>query len=96
MHDKRLFSISRIQFFLEITYSKLVAVSQVTYGDVSVNLGNELTPTQVKDIPAVHWNADDGSYYLLCMTGLSQQSALHNFHLISNKEENNTFCLSVG
>jgi len=45
-------------------------VLQVHYGDLSVSLGNELTPTQVKDIPAVHWNADDGSYYLLCMTGV--------------------------
>ena len=45
-------------------------VLQVRYGDLSVSLGNELTPTQVKNIPAVHWNADDGSYYLLCMTGV--------------------------
>jgi hypothetical protein len=43
---------------------------QVRYGNLSVNLGNELTPTQVKNIPAVHWNADDGSYYLLCLTGV--------------------------
>jgi len=41
---------------------------EVRYGDLSVSLGNELTPTQVKNIPTVHWNADDGSYYLLCMT----------------------------
>jgi len=43
----------------------------VTYGNLSVNFGNELTPMQVKDIPTVHWNADDGSFYLLCMTGWS-------------------------
>jgi hypothetical protein len=43
---------------------------QVTYGHLSVNLGNELTPRQVKDIPTVRWNADDESYYLLVMTGL--------------------------
>jgi hypothetical protein len=43
---------------------------QVWYGNLSVSLGNELTPTQVKDIPAIHWNADDGSYYLLCLTGV--------------------------
>ncbi|KDR09018.1 protein D1-like [Zootermopsis nevadensis] len=41
---------------------------EVTYGLLSASLGNELTPTQVKDIPSVHWKADDGSYYLLCMT----------------------------
>lgn len=45
-------------------------VLQVRYGNLSVSLGNELTPTQVKNIPTVHWNADDGSYYLLCMTGM--------------------------
>ena len=53
-------------------------VLQVDYGDLSVSLGNELTPTKVKNIPAVHWNADDGSYYLLCMTGV----------LITNHTEN--------
>jgi hypothetical protein len=45
-------------------------VLQVTYGYLSANLGNELTPRQVKDIPTVQWNADDASYYLLVMTGL--------------------------
>ncbi|PSN44470.1 Protein D1, partial [Blattella germanica] len=40
---------------------------QVTYGNVSVNLGNESTPTQVKDKPSVTWSAVDGAYYLLCM-----------------------------
>ncbi|PSN44482.1 OV-16 antigen [Blattella germanica] len=43
-------------------------ILQVTYGNVSVNYGNELTPTQVKDMPSVTWNAEDGAYYLLCMT----------------------------
>ncbi|XP_069686875.1 protein D3-like [Periplaneta americana] len=41
---------------------------QIRYGHLSVNLGNELTPTQVKDIPKVDWEAEDGEYYLLCMT----------------------------
>jgi hypothetical protein len=45
-------------------------VFQVTYGSLSVDDGNELTPTQVKDPPTVKWGADDGSYYLLCMTGM--------------------------
>jgi hypothetical protein len=43
---------------------------QVTYGSLSVDDGNELTPTQVKDPPTVKWSADDSSYYLLCMTGM--------------------------
>ena len=33
-----------------------------------VDQGNELTPTQVKNIPKVEWNADAGSFYTLCMT----------------------------
>ncbi|PNF18633.1 Phosphatidylethanolamine-binding protein 1 [Cryptotermes secundus] len=41
---------------------------EVTYGSLSVDEGNELTPTQVKDPPTVKWDAEDGSYYLLCMT----------------------------
>ncbi|PSN30334.1 OV-16 antigen [Blattella germanica] len=40
----------------------------VTYGSLKVDDGNELTPTQVQNIPTVNWKADDGSYYLLCMT----------------------------
>uniref|UniRef100_A0A0U5AHJ9 Putative odorant-binding protein n=1 Tax=Reticulitermes speratus TaxID=60591 RepID=A0A0U5AHJ9_9NEOP len=40
----------------------------VTYGSLSVDDGNELTPTQVKDPPTLKWAADDDSYYLLCMT----------------------------
>ncbi|KAJ9580128.1 hypothetical protein L9F63_004201, partial [Diploptera punctata] len=43
-------------------------ILEVSYGKNKVNLGNELTPTQVKNPPSVHWNADGGSYYLLCMT----------------------------
>ena len=34
-----------------------------------VDLGNELTPTQVKDIPNVSWAADANTFYTLCMTG---------------------------
>ncbi|XP_060524137.1 phosphatidylethanolamine-binding protein homolog F40A3.3-like [Cylas formicarius] len=35
---------------------------------VSVNLGNELTPTQVKDVPSVSWKADPNAYYTLIFT----------------------------
>jgi phosphatidylethanolamine-binding protein len=35
---------------------------------VEVN-GSELTPTNVKDEPNVEWNAEDGSFYTLLMTG---------------------------
>lgn len=36
---------------------------------VTVDFGNELTPTQVKDEPAVNWPADPNAFYTLCMTG---------------------------
>jgi len=36
---------------------------------VVVNMGNELTPTQVKDEPSVNWPADPNALYTLCMTG---------------------------
>lgn len=43
---------------------------QVTYeGNVKVEQGNELTPTQVKNQPHVHYIADPKSFYVLCMTG---------------------------
>lgn len=39
------------------------------YNDVEVKFGNELTPTQVKDIPSVDWEADPTGFYTLIMAG---------------------------
>jgi phosphatidylethanolamine-binding protein (PEBP) family uncharacterized protein len=37
--------------------------------DVKVELGNTLTPTQVKDLPKhIEWNADKNAFYTLIMT----------------------------
>lgn len=44
------------------------AVLEVKYGDLAVNLGNVLTPTQVKNPPKISWPADPKKLYLLCMT----------------------------
>lgn len=44
-------------------------VLKISYpSGVTVNLGNELTPTKVKEIPTVKWDAEANSYYTLCMT----------------------------
>ncbi|EAT40755.1 AAEL007549-PA [Aedes aegypti] len=44
-------------------------VAKVSYASGAVvNEGNELTPTQVKDVPKVEWNADSAALYTLCMT----------------------------
>ncbi|KAF5286221.1 hypothetical protein FQR65_LT02233 [Abscondita terminalis] len=44
-------------------------LAEVNYpSGVAVKEGNELTPTQVKDIPTVKWTADPNSFYTLCMT----------------------------
>ncbi|KAK7864799.1 hypothetical protein R5R35_012287 [Gryllus longicercus] len=44
-------------------------VAKVSYpSGVNVDKGNELTPTQVKDIPTVTWTAQDDALYTLCMT----------------------------
>lgn len=46
-----------------------VEVAKVNYvSGVSCDLGNELTPTAVKDVPKVEWNADANAFYTLCMT----------------------------
>lgn len=45
--------------FIEVTYP----------GGFTVNNGNELTPTQVKNKPNVRWDADSDSLYTLVMTG---------------------------
>lgn len=45
-------------------------ISYPTTG-VDVNLGNVLTPTQVKHQPNVEWDAEEGAFYTLLMTGLT-------------------------
>lgn len=50
----------------EIIDTKPSALAKVVYpGGVTVELGKELTPTQVKDQPEVSFDAEDGSLYTL-------------------------------
>ena len=35
---------------------------------MTANLGNELTPTQVKDKPTLKWNADEDEYYTIILS----------------------------
>lgn len=48
---------------------------------VEVKEGNELTPTQVKDIPTVQYEADPDKFYTLAMTG---KLYMHNKLIINN------------
>ncbi|KAJ8983331.1 hypothetical protein NQ317_010870 [Molorchus minor] len=44
-------------------------ILEVSYANgVKVNLGNVLTPTQVKDPPTLKWDSEGGGFYTLCMT----------------------------
>lgn len=46
----------------------MISHSQISYpSGVGVDLGNELTPTQVKDRPEVTWEAEMGAFYTLVM-----------------------------
>lgn len=45
---------------VEVTYPNNLKLDKI---------GKVLTPTQVKDQPAVKWNAEAASFYTLCMTG---------------------------
>ncbi|RWS26985.1 phosphatidylethanolamine-binding-like protein [Leptotrombidium deliense] len=47
-----------------------VVPTNVRYASgVEVKMGNELTPTQVKDVPIqISWPKEDGALYTLCMT----------------------------
>lgn len=42
---------------------------KVAFENATVDLGNELTPTVVKDQPSISYSADSDAYYTLCMTG---------------------------
>ncbi|KAF7279648.1 hypothetical protein GWI33_006880 [Rhynchophorus ferrugineus] len=45
------------------------AVAEVAFkGGVKANMGNVLTPTQVKDAPTIQWPVEPDSLYTLCMT----------------------------
>ena len=45
------------------------AVATVKYpSGVAATEGNVLTPTQVKDIPKITWDAKEGTFYTVCMT----------------------------
>ncbi|XP_026823250.1 protein D3-like [Rhopalosiphum maidis] len=60
---------------------------QVYYpSGLKAELGNELTPTQVKDQPTVKWNAEPYSFYTLCLTDPDAGPKLKEFHhwLIGN------------
>jgi hypothetical protein len=44
-------------------------VLNVTYpNNLAVEIGKVLTPTQVKDQPAIQWDAETNAFYTLCMT----------------------------
>lgn len=52
----------------EIIDTKPSALAKVVYpGGVNVELGKELTPTQVKDQPEVSFAGEEGSYYTLLL-----------------------------
>lgn len=47
-----------------------ISYFKVTYpSGVKVEQGNVLTPTQVKDIPTIKWEAENNGLYTVCMTG---------------------------
>lgn len=47
------------------------SVLSVNYpNNITVEIGKELTPTQVKDQPTVKWSGQDNKFYTLCMTGM--------------------------
>ncbi|KAG5320176.1 PEBPH protein, partial [Pseudoatta argentina] len=53
----------------EVVKTIPASVLNVTYpNNITVQIGTELTPTQVKDQPRVEWEADSEAFYTLCMT----------------------------
>lgn len=58
----------RIHSFISLHILIFIMISKVSYpNEVSVELGNILRPAQVKDVPTVSWEAEDGAYYSLVM-----------------------------
>ncbi|XP_014291689.1 protein D3 [Halyomorpha halys] len=66
--DSRLSAMEKHQVVPDVLPTVPSSVLSVNYPDHKVDLGNELTPTIVKDEPTVTWDADPNSFYTLCMT----------------------------
>lgn len=50
------------------------------YGNKTVDLGNELTPTETQQIPEIHYKHKGGVLYTLVMTGkLDRYNSKNNF-----------------
>ncbi|CAD6216172.1 GSCOCG00004390001-RA-CDS [Cotesia congregata] len=45
------------------------ALLQLIYGDIFVNPGDILTPTEAKDAPEIYYPFQDGEYYFFVLTG---------------------------
>lgn len=64
-------------------------VASIQYpGGVRVELGNELKPREVKNVPNVKWLAMEDDYFTLCMTDPDAPSRdkpryRYNFYLVS-------------
>ncbi|XP_049829053.1 phosphatidylethanolamine-binding protein 1-like [Schistocerca gregaria] len=66
--DHKLKSMDEHQVVPDVVDKSPSSDLEVSYGVSKVNLGNELTPTQVKDMPNVTRNAEEGAFYTLCVT----------------------------
>ncbi|CAH3029797.1 unnamed protein product [Porites evermanni] len=57
-------------------------VIKVKYGDLEVNMGNVLKPSQVKNAPtSISWPVEEGAFYTLLMTDPDAPSRHHpKFH----------------
>lgn len=60
-------SLNQALFWLAKMWMKYIYFKVSYPSGVSVKLGNELTPTQVKDKPQLTWEAEKGAYYTLIM-----------------------------
>lgn len=67
------------------------SVLNVTYpNNVVIEIGKVLTPTQVKDQPAVQWDGEANAFYTLCMTG--KWLSLHIFTIEKSWPQKLIFC----
>ncbi|XP_014208287.1 protein D1-like [Copidosoma floridanum] len=51
---------------------------EIKYGNKEVKLGNEITPTEAKDIPEIHYKHEGGVLYTLVMTDPDTPVSGHN------------------
>lgn len=70
-------------FLLSFDYYIMFCL-QIKYGNKEINLGTEITPSEAKLVPEVHYKHEGGILYTLVMTGMRDFFLLFEMKNLTN------------